>query len=68
MAIELGELTCAGTARRVAAGDLSAAELIEATLDAITAQEYRRQLPELVIESEEFFMRSTVSLDSDSSV
>ena len=39
MAIELGELTCAGTARRVAAGDLSAAELIEATLDAITARD-----------------------------
>ena len=39
MAIKLGELTCAGTARRVASGDLSAAELIEATLDAITAQD-----------------------------
>lgn len=37
MAIELGELTCAGTARRVAAGDLSAAELIDATLDMIMA-------------------------------
>jgi hypothetical protein len=41
---------------------------VAADPDAITAQEYRRQLPELVIESEEFFMRSTVSLDSDSSV
>ena len=39
MAIKLGELTCAGTARRVASGDLSAAELIEATLDAITEQD-----------------------------
>ena len=39
MAIKLGELTCAGTARRVASGDLSAAELIDAPLDAITAQD-----------------------------
>ena len=39
MAIKLGELTCAGTARSVASGDLSASELIDSTLDAITAQD-----------------------------
>ena len=37
MAIELRGLTCAGTARRVAAGDLSAAEVVDATLDTIAA-------------------------------
>ena len=39
MAIKLGELTCAGIARSVASGDLSASELIDSTLDAITAQD-----------------------------
>ena len=36
---------------------------VAADPDAIEAQEYRRQLPPLVLETEEFFMRSTLSDD-----